>query len=75
MVRLLHEYYKLNTMSIITILIVLVIFGVILWLVNTYIPIDGKIKNIINIVAVIFIVLWLLQAFGLLGALGNVRIK
>ena len=75
MVRLLHEYYKLNTMSIITILIVLIIFGVILWLVNTYIPIDWKIKNIINIVAVIFIVLWLLQAFGLLGALGNVRIK
>lgn len=62
-------------MSIATILLVLIVFGVILWLVNTYIPPDTTVKKIINIVAVILIVLWLLQAFGLLSALGGIRVR
>ncbi len=53
-------------MSLITIIVVLVIVGVILWLVNSYIPMDRKIKTILNIVVVILVVLWLLRAFGLL---------
>lgn len=52
-------------MSLFNVLIVLVVVGVILWLVNTYIPMDRKIKNILNAVVVIGVVLWLLQAFGL----------
>jgi hypothetical protein len=52
------------------ILITLVVIGVLLWLVNNYIPMDGKIKNILNIVIVIAVVIWLLQAFGVLGSLG-----
>jgi hypothetical protein len=52
------------------ILISLVVVGVLLWLVNTYIPMDGKIKQILNIVVVIAVVLWLLQAFGILSTLG-----
>ena len=52
-----------------SILVTLVIIGVLLWLVNTYIPMDGKIKNILNIIIVIGVVIWLLQAFGLLGGL------
>ncbi len=52
------------------ILVTLVIIGLLLWLVNNYIPMDGKIKNILNIVIVIAVVIWLLQAFGLLGGIG-----
>lgn len=56
-------------MSVLTIIMVLVVAGVILWLVNTYIPMDRKIKNILNVVVTILIVIWLLNAFGLLGPL------
>jgi hypothetical protein len=56
-------------MSLLNILIVLVVVGVLLWLVNSYIPMDHKIKNILNVVVVIAVVLWLLQAFGLLDSL------
>jgi hypothetical protein len=48
--------------------------GVQLWLVNDYIPMDGKIKSILNVVVVIAIVLWLLRAFGLLGSLSAIQI-
>jgi hypothetical protein len=61
-------------MPLINVLIVLVVAGVLLWLVNTYIPMDRKIKNILNIVAVIIVVLWLLRAFGILDSLGSIRI-
>ena len=59
-------------MPLLNVLIVLVVVGVILWLVNTYIPMDRKIKNILNIVVVIAVVLWLLQAFGLLDSLRSI---
>ena len=61
-------------MSLVTLLIVLIVVGVILWLVNTYIPMDRKIKNILNIVVVILVVLWLLRAFGVLDSLNTIRI-
>jgi len=61
-------------MSLVTLLLVLIVVGVILWLVNTYIPMDRKIKNILNIVVVILVVLWLLRAFGVLDSLNSVRI-
>ena len=54
----------------INVLITLVVVGVLLWLVNTYIPMDAKIKQILNIVIIIAVVLWLLRAFGVLGGLG-----
>ena len=56
------------------IILVLIVVGVLLWLVNTYIPMDGKIKSILNAVVVILVVIWLLQAFGLLGDLANIRV-
>jgi len=62
-------------MSLLNIIIVLIVIGVLLWLVNTYIPMDGKIKNILNVVVVIAVVLWLLQAFGVLGSLGTVGVN
>jgi hypothetical protein len=61
-------------MPLLNVLIALVVVGVILWLINTYIPMDSKIKRILNVVVVIMVVLWLLKAFGLLSGLTNVRI-
>lgn len=61
-------------MPILTILLALVVVGVILWLINSYIPMDGKIKRILNIVVVIIVVLWLLKAFGLLDSMRGIRV-
>jgi membrane-bound ClpP family serine protease len=61
-------------MPLINLVVVLIVVGVLLWLVNAYIPMDGKIKKILNIVVLIVVVLWLLQAFGILGSLGGIRI-
>ncbi len=61
-------------MSIISIIVVLVIVGVLLWLVNSYIPMDSKIKTILNVVVVIFLVIWLLKVFGLFDSLGSVTV-
>ena len=60
-------------MPLINVVISLIVVGVLLWLVNTYIPMDAKINRILNIVVVIAVVIWLLQAFGLLGALNGIR--
>ena len=65
---------KTIPMSLISLLIVLIVVGVIIWLVNTYIPMDRKIKNILNVVVVIVVVLWLLRVFGVLSSLGDLRI-
>lgn len=62
-------------MPIISLIVILVVIGVLLWAVNTYIPMDDKIKQILNIVVVIATVLWLLfDVFHLGGALGNIRV-
>ena len=61
-------------MSLISLVIVLIVVGVLLWAANTYIPMDQKIKTIMNIVVVIAVVLWLLSAFGVLGSLDTIRI-
>jgi hypothetical protein len=61
-------------MALLQILIVLIIIGVLLWVINTYIPMDVKIKQILNIVTVIIIVIWLFKVFGLFNFLSNVRI-
>jgi len=62
-------------MSLISIVITLVVAGVLLWAVNTYIPMDGKIKQILNIVVIIVVAIWLLQVFGILGNVSDIRIK
>jgi hypothetical protein len=61
-------------MSLINLVIVLIVVGVLLWLINTYLPMDGKIKSILNAVVVIVVVLWLLQSFGVLGSLSGIKI-
>jgi hypothetical protein len=61
-------------MPLLTIVLTLVVVGVLLWLVNTYIPMAGSIKSILNAVVVIVVVVWLLDAFGLLSSLRNFRV-
>ena len=58
----------------ISLVVTLIVIGVLLWLVNTYIPMDGKIKQIINVVVVICVVVWLLSAFGVIGHAGDIRV-
>jgi hypothetical protein len=52
------------------VIVILVVIGVLLWLINTYVPMDGKIKQILNVVVVIGVVVWLLQVFGVLDGVG-----
>jgi hypothetical protein len=61
-------------MSLLSLILALIVIGVLLWLVNSYIPMDGKIKQILNIVVIVAVVLWLLKAFGLFGALSQVSV-
>jgi len=61
-------------MSMISLIVTLIVIGVLLWLVNTYIPMDGKIKRILNVVVVICVVVWLLSAFGVIGHAGDIRV-
>ena len=61
-------------MPLINLIIILVVVGVILWLVNNYIPMDWKIKRILNVVVVIVVILWLLSVFGVIGSLSTIRV-
>jgi hypothetical protein len=61
-------------MPLINLIVTLVVVGVLLWLVNNYIPMDRKIKSILNVVIVIAVILWLLSAFGILGNLSGIRV-
>jgi hypothetical protein len=61
-------------MPLIQILIALIVVGVLLWLVNRFIPMQGTIKSILNGVVVIAVVLWLLNVFGLFHSLAHIRI-
>jgi len=61
-------------MPVLTILIVLIVAGVILYLVNNYIPMDGKIKNILNVVVVLVVIGWLLKIFGVFDYLKDINI-
>ena len=58
----------------ISLVLTLIVVGVLLWLVNTYIPMDAKIKKILNVVVVICVIVWLLYAFGSLGHSGDIRV-
>jgi hypothetical protein len=61
-------------MPLVQIILVLIVVGVILWLINRFIPMQGTIKSILNAVVVIVVVLWLLNVFGLLHSLNHIRI-
>jgi hypothetical protein len=61
-------------MPLLQIVVVLIVVGVLLWLVNRFIPMAASIKSILNAVVVICVVLWLLNVFGLFHSLSRVRI-
>jgi len=61
-------------MPLIQLVIVLVVVGVVLWVINSYIPMQSTIKKILNVVVVIVVILWLLSVFGLIGNLSTIRI-
>jgi hypothetical protein len=61
-------------MPLMQILLALIVVGVLLWLVNRFIPMQGTIKSILNSVVVIAVVLWLLNAFGLFHTLSRIRV-
>ena len=61
-------------MSLISLVVTLVVVGVLLWLVNAYLPMDGKIKKILNVVVVVCVVVWLLFAFGIIDRSSEIRV-
>ena len=61
-------------MPLLQVVIVLIVVGVLLWLVNRYIPMQSTIKSILNAVVVIAVVIWLLKVFGLFQAFSNVHV-
>lgn len=61
-------------MPLIYVVLILIVIGVLLWLVNTYIPMPPTIKMIINVLVIIVIVLWILQVFGLLQMITSIRV-
>ena len=62
-------------MPLINIVIVLIVVGVVLWLINRFIPMQGTIKSILNGVVVIAVVLWLLNIFGLFHSFANIHVS
>lgn len=62
-------------MPLINIIVSLVVVGVALWAINTYIPMAKPVKTILNVVVVAVICLWLLQSFGILGSINGIRVN
>jgi hypothetical protein len=69
-----HPIARRSLMPLLHLVLVLIVVGILLWLVNTYIPMDPKIKSILNAVVVICVIVWLLQVFGVLGALNGFKV-
>jgi hypothetical protein len=61
-------------MSILTVILVIALVGVLLWAINTYLPMQQGIKTLLNVVVVLVLIIWLLKAFGVLGSLSNVTV-
>ena len=62
-------------MPLITLIIVLVVVGVALWVINSYIPMAKSVKTILNVVVVGVLCVWLLQVFGLIGSINSIRMR
>jgi hypothetical protein len=61
-------------MPLVQIVLALIIIGVVLWLINTYVPMAGSIKTILNVVVVISVCVWVLKAAGLWTQLENYQL-
>ena len=61
-------------MPLLNVVLTLIVVGVVLWLINTYIPMQATIKKILNVVVVIVVVLWLLYGFGVISNSGEIHL-
>lgn len=61
-------------MSLISLIITIVVVGILLWAINSFIPMEGRVKSILNVVVIIVLVLWLLQGFGIIGSVGDIHV-
>ena len=61
-------------MPLINLIITLVVVGVLLWLINSFIPMQHTMKKILNVVVIIVVIIWLLSAFGVLDSMSGMRI-
>jgi hypothetical protein len=61
-------------MSLLTVVFVIIVVGILLWVVNRFIPMDSKIRSILNAVVVIVLVFWLLDVFGIIDSLRGIRV-
>ena len=61
-------------MPLLKVIVTLIVVGILLWLVNRFIPMAASIRSILNAVVVIVVVLWLLNIFGLLAFLSNIHV-
>ncbi len=62
-------------MTLVTVVLVLIVIGVLLGLINRFIPMANSIKSIINAVVVIAVILWLLTVFGVIHGVGNIKLS
>ncbi|MGA8576215.1 MAG: Thivi_2564 family membrane protein [Candidatus Cybelea sp.] len=60
-------------MPLVEIVVVLIVVGVLLWLINSYIPMASAIKSLLNAVVVIVLIVWLLKVFGMWHYITNIR--
>ncbi len=61
-------------MTLVNIVVILVVIGLVMWLINTYIPMAGAIKSLLNIVVFVVVLIWVLQTFGLIGTIPGLKI-
>jgi hypothetical protein len=61
-------------MTLVQIAVVLIVIGVVMWLINNFIPMMGAIKSLLNLVVIAVVVIWLLQIFGIIGPIQGVQI-
>lgn len=61
-------------MTLVSLIVLLTVIGIVMYLINTYVPMESRIKSLLNIVVIIVIILWLLSALGLLTGLNQIRI-
>ncbi len=60
-------------MTLVNIVVILVVVGLVMWLINTYIPMAAAIKSLLNIIVFVVLLIWILQTFGLIGAIPGLK--
>jgi predicted membrane protein len=60
-------------MSLITVVLTLIVVGLVLYLINRFIPMQGTVKSILNIVVIVAVIIWLLYGFGVIGGSGDIN--